>query len=86
MLLVLKLYLKLKFSDSTDKFLEADELEKGNIDVLHWLALSYLQSQKTSFADSVIKRGLQINPADLELQRDELTEERVIHSSFAGAR
>jgi tetratricopeptide (TPR) repeat protein len=63
---------KQKISDSVDKLLEADEIEKGNVDVLHLLTLSYLQLQKYALADNINKRALELCPFDLELKRDAL--------------
>lgn len=51
---------------------EADELEKGNTEVLHDLALSQLWLKKPALAEATNKRALQINPFDIEVLRDQL--------------
>src|ERR1700679_718276 len=56
------LFEKEKFADSLDKLTEAEELEKGNIDVLHYLELSQLWLKKGALADATNKKALQINP------------------------
>jgi tetratricopeptide (TPR) repeat protein len=68
-----ELFEKENFIDSVDNFTEAEELEKGNIDVLHYLELSQLWLKKIALADATNKKALQINPYDLDILKDELS-------------
>ena len=63
---------KQKFTDAIEKLNEADDLEKGNTEVLHYLALSQLWLKKGALADATNKRALQINPFDVDVLRDQL--------------
>jgi tetratricopeptide (TPR) repeat protein len=67
-----ELFEKQKFSDALDKLTEAEDLEKGNIDVLHYLELSQLWLKRGALADLTNKKALQINPFDMDVLRDEL--------------
>ena len=66
------LFSKRKFPEAIEKFVESDESEKGNSDVLHYLTLSYLQSHKLALAEGTNKSALEINPVDIDLNRDNL--------------
>jgi tetratricopeptide (TPR) repeat protein len=68
-----ELFEKQKYADAVEKLAEADELEKGNVDVLHYLGLSQLWLKKLTLADAVVKRALIINPFDIEILRDQLS-------------
>lgn len=63
---------KQKFNDALEKLSEADDLEKGNVDVLHYLELSQLWLKKTPLAEATNKKAMQINPFDIEILRDQL--------------
>lgn len=67
-----ELFLKEKFAEAKDKLLEADTLEKSNTEILYYLSLSYLWQKKYTEAQEATQRGLQINPLDLELRRNQL--------------
>lgn len=66
-----ELFEKQKFSDSLERLIEADEVEKGNIDVLHYMVLDYLWLKNGALAETTSKRAQQINPIDAEAIRDE---------------
>lgn len=68
----LEFFAQEKFFDAIEKFAESDEFEKGNIDVLHNLALSQYMTKKLDAAESTIQKGLQLCPLDRELHRDML--------------
>ena len=65
-----ELFQKQKYQDAADKLAEADDLEAGNVEVLHFLTLSKLWLKKFSQAETVNRRALQICPIDMDLQRD----------------
>src|SRR5258708_26507516 len=60
---------KQKYQDALEKFLEADELEAGIIEVLHYLTLTQLWLKKSSQAEGTNKRAVQMCPIDLEIQK-----------------
>jgi tetratricopeptide (TPR) repeat protein len=68
-----ELFDKKKFSDALDKFMEADELEKDNVDVLHYLTLNQLALGKPDLAEATNKRAMLMCPGDLDLTRNQLT-------------
>lgn len=61
-----------KYKEAAEKFAEADELEKHNIEVSHFLALAWLWQKKFKLATEANTQGLLINPLDDELVRDKL--------------
>jgi hypothetical protein len=67
-----ELFEKQKFTDSIEKFLESDETEKGNVEVLHALTLAYLQAQKPYLSENINKRALELCPIKLEIKQDTL--------------
>ncbi|MDZ4677253.1 MAG: hypothetical protein SGI74_07045 [Oligoflexia bacterium] len=67
-----ELFAQQKYADALEKFQEADELEKGNTDVLHMLIISQVQLKKTALALVEHKRAIQMCPIDIELQKDYL--------------
>ncbi len=67
-----ELFAQQKYADALEKLLEADELEKGNTDVLHLLIMTRVQLKKTAQALVDQKRALQMCPLDIELQKDYL--------------
>jgi tetratricopeptide (TPR) repeat protein len=80
---------KQKYQDALDKFLEADDLEAGNVEVLHYLTLTQLWLKKTSQAEATNKRAVQMCPIDIEIQKDvlgvQLAEELWTEEAATGA-
>jgi tetratricopeptide (TPR) repeat protein len=66
------LFEKQKFSDALEKFVEADDLENGNIEILHYRILSQVWLKQVAAADTLLERALQIDPFDMEVLRDKL--------------
>jgi tetratricopeptide (TPR) repeat protein len=65
-----ELFEKKNYRDALDKFSEADELEKDNVDVLHFMALTQLALGRADMAEGANKRALQMIPFDPELTRN----------------